>query len=254
MTSKTILITGANRGLGRGLTTAYLAQPNTHIIATVRNPSDSTSSSLTSLRKAQGSSLTLLQLDVAKETDYPTLVQSLSSLNITNLDTVIANAAIAQALALAKDVKPADLLSHIQVNVIGPLLLFQHLLPFLTNNNSNSSGKFIAMSSSAGSIGGQEALPVPTSVYGTSKAALNYIVRKMHFENEGLVVLAMEPGWVQTEMGKKGAVELGFGDRINELLITTEVSVEGMVKVIEGATREETGGRFVRYNGEQMPW
>lgn len=40
----------------------------------------------------------------------------------------------------------------------------------------------------------------PNAVYGTTKAALNYISRKIHFENEKLVVLAIDPGWVRTEM------------------------------------------------------
>ena len=56
--------------------------------------------------------------------------------------------------------------------------------------------KFMTMSSSAGSIGGQDRAPVPNSAYGPSKAALNWITMKIHLENKdlGLCAFAMHPG------------------------------------------------------------
>ena len=224
--------------------------PDTHVLALVRNPADETSKSLKTIVPAKGSSVTILKLDVANEQDYTELVATLGKQNIASIDIAIANAGISKIFPLAVDAKAADLHEHMTVNVVGPLLLFQALHPYLVK--SKHGGKFVAISSSAGSIGGQA--PVPNAVYGTSKAALNFIVKKMHTENEDLVIFPLDPGWVQTEMGINGAVMLGFGDKVDEMLITTDVSVEGMVKVIEGSTREETGGRFKRYNGEEMPW
>ena len=50
------------------------------------------------------------------------------------------------------------------------------------------------MGSAAGSIGGIESSPVPNAAYGSSKAVLNYLTRKAHFENEGLVIFSIHPG------------------------------------------------------------
>ena len=61
-------------------------------------------------------------------------------------------------------------------------------------NESKKTPKFITIGSSAGSIGGMERQPIPNAVYGPSKAMVNWLMRKMHFENEGLVVFPMHPG------------------------------------------------------------
>ena len=71
-----------------------------------------------------------------------------------------------------------------QINVVGTLILFQAAYPLL--KASTSSPKFIPMSSGGGSI--TEGTPVPAGLlaYGSSKAALNYLARKLHFEHEEL--------------------------------------------------------------------
>jgi norsolorinic acid ketoreductase len=53
---------------------------------------------------------------------------------------------------------------------------------------------FVALSTGIGSIGGMGSLPVPAMAYGVSKCALNYIVRKIHFENEKLIAWVLSPG------------------------------------------------------------
>lgn len=75
------------------------------------------------------------------------------------------------------------------VNGIGPLLLFQAVFPLLKRGS-----KFVGVSSAISSIGGMEMRPFPCGAYGMSKAVLNYVVRKCHFENEELVVFALDPG------------------------------------------------------------
>ena len=71
-----------------------------------------------------------------------------------------------------------------QINVVGTLILFQAAYPLL--KTSTSSPKFIPMSSGGGS--NTEGTPVPAGLlaYGSSKAALNYLARKLHFEHEEL--------------------------------------------------------------------
>lgn len=87
---------------------------------------------------------------------------------------------------------------HFSVNTIGSLLLFQATAPLL---RLASRPIFIAISSGAGSIGGMEALKdVQNTAYGASKAALNFVVRKIHFENPGLIAFSVNPGWLQTDV------------------------------------------------------
>lgn len=115
------------------------------------------------------------------------------------------------------------MLRHYEVNVIGPVLLFQAALPLLAQE-----GMFVSLGSSAGTLGDMESLPIPNAAYGPSKTALSWVTRKMHFEHEGLVVFTMHPGWVQTEMGNAGAVAIGM----EKAILTLDESVQGMVKVV----------------------
>ncbi len=208
----TILITGANRGqkanhrfpvppsttatnvvvlgIGHALLATYLARPRTTVIAGVRDPNHATSRELLSLPKGSSSRLIVVKIDSASETDAAAAVRQLQSThNITNLELVIANAGIAQRHSTVADTKPAEFLEHVAVNVGGPVLLFQAVLPLL-----HKGSKFVTMSSSAGSIGGIELRPVPNAPYGASKAALNYITRKAHFEHEDLIIFPIDPG------------------------------------------------------------
>jgi short-subunit dehydrogenase len=82
-------------------------------------------------------------------------------------------------------VSPMSAITHqIQVNVNGTLVLFQATYALL--KASTSTPKFVAVSSFIGSIAIGPTIPVKLVTYGASKAALNFVVRKMHQENEGL--------------------------------------------------------------------
>ena len=105
-----------------------------------------------------------------------------------------------------------------QVNVLGPIVLFQAFRDLL---KASSLPRFIAISSGAGSIGMMDMVPMDMSSYGTSKVALNWVVRKIHFENDWLstspmllqlasnfstlatVAYPQCPGAVDTDMGAR---------------------------------------------------
>jgi norsolorinic acid ketoreductase len=76
--------------------------------------------------------------------------------------------------------------------VIGNIILFRAGLTLLAT--SKKSPKFMITSSAAGSINGQDQQPVPNAVYGTSKAAVNWVAKKVHLENEHLVAFPVHPG------------------------------------------------------------
>lgn len=183
-------------GIGKGLVATYLTRPNTTVIGGVRDPSSPTAKALDSLPKGQSSALILVKIESTSMTDAATAIQTLKSQHgITYLDSVLANAGISlpKAFGPIANVKITDVKEHIDVNAIGPLLLFQATLPLL-EKAVHGPGKFITVSSPIGSIGGMEQRPFPMSAYGASKAMLNWVTRKIHFEHEDLIAFPVDPG------------------------------------------------------------
>ena len=86
-----------------------------------------------------------------------------------------------------------DLLEHVDVNTAGPIRLFQATLPLLQKAEKPI---FAYMSSMAGSIGATGEVPFSAGVYGASKAASNFLVRRAHAEHPELIIFAMHPGYV----------------------------------------------------------
>ena len=94
-----------------------------------------------------------------------------------------------------------------------------------------------------------ESLPVPFFGYGISKAAANYLVRKLHFENPKLTSMAFNPGWVQTDMGNGAATGVGM----EEAPMSIEESVKNLVGLFDGANREKSG-TFTASSGDAIAW
>lgn len=206
----TYLITGATRGknspavcnsaidrptfpgIGKGLAASYLLRPKTTVIAAVRDPANDRAKSLHDLPKGQDSHLIIVKIDSASETDAAVAVKDLESThNIKKVDVVIANAGIGVAFDTATDVRIADLQTHISVNTVGPILLFQAVLPLL---QQSSRPVFIVVSSKAGSIGGMQESSFTLASYGASKVMINYLVRKIHLEHKNIIAFPIHPG------------------------------------------------------------
>ena len=181
------------QGLGRALSASYLARPSCTVIAAVRDPKHATALELQSLPKGPSSALVIVKIDSAVEGDAAAAVDSFCSApySITALDVVIANAGIGKVFPRVAEARTADVKEHHDINVLGPLTLFQATLPLL---NHAKAPKFVTMSSLAGTIGGMEDVPVPNAVYAPSKTALNWLTRKIHFEHENLIVFPLHPG------------------------------------------------------------
>ncbi|CAA7260848.1 unnamed protein product [Cyclocybe aegerita] len=93
--------------------------------------------------------------------------------------------------------------------------------------------------------------------YGASKATLNYITRRIHFENEWLVAFPLSPGVVKTdmtyqarEMDKKGEM----AKLQDQVFISVEDASVMLVNIIDIATREKEGGELVNVDGGRIPW
>jgi norsolorinic acid ketoreductase len=106
---------------------------------------------------------------------------------------VIANAGIfkSEAFLEVSVAKPSDLIEHVDVNVNGPIRLFQAVLPLL---QAAKQPKFAVISSGVATIAGAEHIPWAVSSYGASKAALNFILRRIHIENPDLIAISFHPG------------------------------------------------------------
>jgi norsolorinic acid ketoreductase len=176
-------------GLGYSLAKIFLARPNHIVIGAMRNPR--TASALKALPTGEGSSLIVAKIDSVSETDPVTAIDDVKSQGITALDIVIANAGISQIFPQVHEVDISDLLEHIQVNVVGVVLLFKAVRPLLL---AAKKPKFITLGTSAASLSEMATRNFPNSVYGTSKVALNYITLKTHFENPTLTAFPLDPG------------------------------------------------------------
>lgn len=252
MSTTTYLITGANRGIGKGLTAELLKRPNTTVVAGVRDTAAS-ASILNAIPAGEGSKVILVKIDSQSETDAKEAVSTLASEGITSIDVVIANAGIAHSGASVAQTTIDSLRDHLNTNTIGPVLLFQAFKPLL---EASKSGKpvFLAISTLIGSIGGQEmlaGLPPIFSPYGASKAALNWMVRRLHCEEPWLTAYVTHPGLVLTDMvGMFGTTE----QAVAMGAITVEVSIAGVLKTLDSATKETVGGTFQNYDGTTIPW
>jgi NAD(P)-dependent dehydrogenase (short-subunit alcohol dehydrogenase family) len=147
----TVLITGANRGLGRGLLERYLARPNHIVIAGNRDPAHGTSQSLADLPRGEGSRLIVLKIDASVEEDAWAAVKELESKHgIDHLDVVIANAAVSYITPSVADLKLKDFRAHMVPNVEGVISLYQATRGLM---KASKSPIFAPVGSSAGLIG-----------------------------------------------------------------------------------------------------
>lgn len=149
MATTTVFITGANRGLGKGLVQSYLARPAHIVIAAVRDLN--TAGPLGQIPTAQDSQLIIVKLDATIESDAADAVKELNThYNINHLDIVVANAGVSYIWPTVASLKIDDMLENFKPNVFGIIWLYQatrHLL----NNTINP--KWITVGSTAGSIG-----------------------------------------------------------------------------------------------------
>ncbi|RWA09456.1 hypothetical protein EKO27_g5627 [Xylaria grammica] len=247
MAQTVVLITGASRGLGKGLAQRFLALPNHTVIAANRDPENAASKSLSDLPKGADSVLIVTKYDAATgESPFDVVKELREKHGISHLDIVVANAAIAKSFPLARDAKREDILEHVEVNVLSVISLFQATRELL---QKSSKPVFAPIGSGVGSLGRQP--PVPGSTYGASKSMLNWYGVRINAEEEWLNIFVIDPGLCATEMGTGVARKFGFSE---ETLLSVDESMGGLFEVLRTTTKEKHGGKTVQYNGEVLPW
>ncbi|KAI0803420.1 hypothetical protein GGR55DRAFT_682755 [Xylaria sp. FL0064] len=250
MTQTIVLITGASRGLGRALAKRFLALPNHTVIAANRDPTSSTSTTLTSFPKGANSVLIITKYEAADGQSPFDMAQELQDKHaITHLDIVVPNAAIAKIYPLAREVKREDILEYVEVNVLSVILLFQATRELLQKApKGDREPVFAPVGSGAGALGRQP--PVPNSAYGASKSMLFWYGVRINAEEDWLNTIVLDPGWAQTDMGNSAASRWG----LQEAPLTVDEVTDGMFQVLRTTTKEKHGGKPVLYTGEVQEW
>ena len=215
-TMPTVLITGASRGLGRELARQY-AEDGWRIIGTERGANAE------------------YPLDVTKRDQVAQLAAKLKGAPI---DVLFCNAGIIGKRGMALGSFDYDAWEEVlRVNLLGVASVIEALV----ENVAASERKVIAvMSSRLGSITESSGVTLP---YATSKAALNLLAKGLAatLASRGIVVVALSPGWVRTDMGGAGAP------------LSPQSSVGGLRKVIAGLKPSDSG-KFFSHDGSTIPW
>jgi NAD(P)-dependent dehydrogenase (short-subunit alcohol dehydrogenase family) len=236
----TVLITGANRGIGLEFVRQFSAR-DWNIIATTRSPDKS--DDLDALA-AKDANIVIEQLDVTDHARIDALAEQYKDQPI---DVLLSNAAITpKYMSAFKRVKGVDFEMQdksMEVNAIAPLKLAQ---AFMAHVAASDQKKIVVISSKAGSFELSPKMPMMYS-YRASKAALNMNMYTLAFETpkKGVIVTLLSPGQVNT-------VDLKGMKRPD--MIEPDESVSKMLVVIDGLTPEHNG-KFVDFeDGAVLPW
>ncbi|ARN76433.1 hypothetical protein BST96_15100 [Oceanicoccus sagamiensis] len=223
----TVLITGANRGIGLALATQF-QQQGYQVIATARKPQQA--------MELNQLGVEVQQLDIADKASVAALAQRLKDRPV---DILLNNAGISGHSTTAfKDLDIERLGQVLDINSLGALRVTQALLPNLQQGSrkvvasvSSRMGS-IAQNTSGGALG-----------YRASKTALNSFNKSLsiEFAPQGFIFVVLHPGWVRTDMTSDSAT------------YSTEQSAAGLLQVIAGLNKADNG-RFYNFKGEAIDW
>jgi len=239
------LVTGANRGIGLALVRTLLTGGD-RVVAACRQPGRA--SALSHLAGEHPGRLHVLPLDVCEPKSHAELVRELPLVlgngeddRSGRLDLLINNAGVLHSGERFGQVSAESLEHSLRTNTLGPFLLTQALAPLLGNG-----AKVANISSELGSIAGCIGFGTPS--YNISKAALNmatvllrHALAEHAYAQRAIVVLALHPGWVRTQMGGDGAS------------LAPEDAAAGLLRVINEASPADSG-RYLDWRGNSLPW
>lgn len=234
----TYFLTGANRGIGLEFVRQLSVFHNNTIIAGVR----SRKADLTELKSlATNGNVHIIECDVSSTDSISSLefrVAEILSKTGENLDFLFNIAGInATSSDTSLTMDPASLQNHMNINVLGPAKIVETLRQYLARGA-------IIMNMTSGLASMTVAKDTPKCcTYSISKAAQNMLTlhQSRDLKRNHAIVIAMDPGWVKTRMGGKGA------------MVEPEVSVASMLEVVNGLKREDSG-KFYRFDGAPVPW
>lgn len=224
-----VLISGANRGLGLEFARQYAAD-GWLVHATARNPAGADELA------ALGQQVQVHQLDIADENSIRNLARTLAG---EPLDVLIVNSGIHRDFELpVETIGLKDFLDVFAVNTFGPLALASALLPNLERGERKLA---TAMSSLMSSIARNDW--GTQHVYRASKTALNAVWTSLarEWKPRGIACVLIRPGYVRTALTRYQ------GD------LDPPESVRGLRNVIAGLSLADSG-RLIGYDGKDLPW
>jgi NAD(P)-dependent dehydrogenase (short-subunit alcohol dehydrogenase family) len=247
----TVLITGANQGIGLEFAKQYAARGWT-VIATHRRTT--TPEELATLA-AKYPKVRVERMDVTDAAQIEALGAKLKGVPI---DILLSNAGLVRTDPVEKvggntnqmfgtlDYELLD--DFIHTNVAGPLKISE---TFIANVKASKQKKIVAISSAAASVSVPPFMPNGSPVpdhywYRISKAALNSAMRLLsaQFKNDGVTVVMFHPGGVQVE---------SFGNVKLPGFVPPEEAIGKMIRTIDGLTVKDSG-RFLDNDGKDHPW
>ena len=232
---RNVLISGANRGIGLEFVRQLLARGE-HVVGACRHPGKATS--LNALAGEYPGRLHVLPLDVAEAKSRASLAHDLPLVlgDAGRIDLLVNNAGVLHSGERFGQLTEANFDDSFRTNASGPLLLTQALAPLLADGATVAN-----LSSTLGSIANTTRFGTPS--YAMGKAAQNMATRLLAhaLAPRGITVVALHPGWVQTDMGGSGAQ------------ITAADSVAGLLEVIDGLTIDDSGS-YRDWRGGTLPW
>jgi NAD(P)-dependent dehydrogenase (short-subunit alcohol dehydrogenase family) len=236
----TTLITGANRGLGLGLAESYAAD-GWRVIACARDPQKA--AALQKLEKSSAGRVSLHALDVE---DHGSIDRLAGELKKQPIDLLLNVAGWFGTRIITEpggsgafgESRFDEWERMFRINVIGVMKMSE---AFADHVAGSAQKKIVALSSILASIANN----TNGGVFGyrATKAALNAVMHGMaaDLKPRGITVLALNPGWVRTDMGGPTAP------------LDTAQSVRGMRQVIDGLTPADSG-TFKNHTGATLPW
>lgn len=226
---QTIVITGANRGIGLGLVRCFAAAGH-HVIAACRQPDTASA-----LRQISGS-IEILPLDVA---DAVSIAAFAAAVGTRKVDVLINNAGVMGGDKQGfKDMDYDAWLRTFQINTLAPFRLTSLLLP---NLKQATNARVVTVSSQMGAFGLD--MGFGTYAYRSSKSAVSKVMQVLANElrADNIVVCPVHPGWVKTDMGGANAQ------------IPVEQSANGLFQLISNLTMAQSG-RFWTWDGREHVW
>ena len=237
-----VLITGANRGLGLEFTRQYL-KDGWEVHAFCRQPDEAVE--LSAMVADSPGNIQLREMDIGNKEQIEAAAKELKGLP---LDLLINNAGIADGYGRGvyemkedPDIQNYDFAFWEEMMRINTLAPAKIIGAFLENIRAGGQKKIASLSSGLGSI--TNLAWAGKYGYCASKAGLNMVSKGLAewLKPENIMVISLSPGWTRTAMGGPHATN------------SAEESVSGMRHVISGLTLAETG-RFWNFDGEELPW
>ncbi|KAE8444328.1 hypothetical protein EG329_000638 [Mollisiaceae sp. DMI_Dod_QoI] len=204
-TQRTVVVTGAARGLGLEWVKQLSQDPQNFIIAVVRDPE-----TVTALKPLLGPKVVVVKGDISDLDSFSGVAEAIAKAGDGKVDVLINNAGVMTGAGASFEVgisksTPQEWEDQFKVNVTGQVFITIALLPLLEKSKEK---KVVNISSMLGDLGFSETHPdYNFASYSVTKAGITMATLKFHleFKDKGFIFLALNPGWVNTDLAGEGA-------------------------------------------------